>query len=333
MRNGAYGEWDEGPSVLADRVRAKARDMTTDKKNVEKSVREEKKAIKDYGRRAAAAASSELRQEYRRIQKDEGEHAASFQRESKKIAGFLDVLRRGLSNAGGALKPLAKEPALVAAVAAPLIGAGVNEISKHRAALRQAKAKAENYRTMMELTPRLRVHDQKEIGRIYNTLHNVNPMMGNDPLIAGAWIDNIMENKGVLGETSSHQQLLNAVKDLSGIRSQMSAALRNERGDTRPGSRVESFIAGMGKDVEKAMQGGIAIQAKQKSDELKALSKKEEERLDELRAGVKGEYNRRRAELDALQQQIQGYAQDLHKKASDPTEDELELFFKVAGIT
>lgn len=287
MRDDAY---DGVPSVF-DLVRGKAKGLT------EAQV---------YDRHARAA----------------GERADKKIKDKEKVAGLLDTLRRGLSGVGGALKPLAKEPALLAAVAAPLIGAGVAEVSKHRAALRQAKAKAENYRTMMELTPRLRIHDQKEIGRIYNTLHNVNPIMGNDPLIAGAWIDNIMENKGVLGETSSHQQLLNAVKDLSGIRSSLSQAIRNERGDTRPGSKVESFVAGVGKDVEKAIHGGLDAREKQ----FKKLMDDRTEQFMQIA-------HKERKDIQALRQQVQGYAQDVHSsskhaQASRP----LAQFLQITGI-
>jgi hypothetical protein len=248
---------------------------------------------------------------------------ASKKVDKEKVASFLDTLRRGLHSAGGALKPLAKEPALIAAIAAPLVGAGVNEVSKHREALRQAKAKADNYRTMMELTPRLRIHDQKEIGRIYNTLHNINPMMGNDPLIAGAWIDNIMENKGTLGETSSHQALLNAVKDLSGIRSSLSQAMRNERKDSTPGNKIEGLVSGVGKDVEKALHAGINAREKQ----VQKLMDDRTEKFMELA-------QKKRDELQALHRQVQSYAQDVHaqsKHAADETG--LALFFQAAGIT
>jgi hypothetical protein len=283
MRDDAY----EGVPSVFDLVRGKARGLT------------EAQVYKEHGRKA-------------------GEKA-----DAKKTASFLDSLRQGLSHVGGALKPLAKEPALLAAVAAPLVGAGVNEFSKHRAAVRQAKAKAENYRTMMELTPRLRVHDQKEIGRIYNTLHNINPVMGNDPLIAGAWIDNIMENKGALGDTSSHQQLLTAVKDLSGIRSSLSQAMRNERVDSGPGNKVEGFISGVGKDVEKAIHGGLDAREKQ----LKKLMDDRTEKFMEIA-------HKERKEIQELRKQVQGFAQDVHSQGKHAAaENGLALFFKAAGIT
>ena len=243
--------------------------------------------------------------------------------DQKKVAGFMDVLRRGLHGTGAALKPLVKEPALLAAVAAPLVGVGVNEISKHRAALRQAKAKAENYRTMMELHPRLRIHDQKEIGRIYNTLHNINPTMGNDPLIAGAWIDNIMEMKVPGQEGGSNQALLAAVKDLSGIRSSLSQALRNERQDSSPGNKLEGFITGVGRDVDKAIHGGLDAREKQ----FKKLMDERTEKFMEIA-------NKERKEIQALRQQVQSYAQDVHQGKHAAYDDTgLAQFFQVAGIT
>lgn len=342
MRDDAY----EGVPGVFDLVRAKARGLTekqvyaeharrageradrreglktaSERSDAIASLREELKAVRDYGERGASAKSPALKHEYKRIQADEREHADSFKKQVK-TASFMDVLRRGLHGAGAALKPLAKEPALLAAVAAPLVGVGVNEISKHRAAVRQAKAKAQNYRTMMELTPRLRIHDQQEIGRIYNTLHNINPVMGSDPLIAGAWIDNIMENKG-LGDTSSHQALLAAVKELSGIRSSLSQAMRYERQDASPGNKIEGFIAGVGKDVDKAMHQGLDAREKQ-------FKKLVDERTDKFMEIA----NKERKEIQAFRQQVQGYAQDVHQGKHAADEDAgLELFFRAAGIT
>lgn len=295
MRDDAY----EGVPSVFDLVRAKAKGMT------------EEQAYREHGRKVNEEASKKAK---------------------AKTAGFMDHLRKALGGVGGALKPLAKEPALVAAIAAPLVGAGFGELSKHRSAVRQAKAKAQNYRTMMELHPRLRIHDQQEIGRIYNTLHNVNPTMGSDPLVAGAWIDNIMENKGTLGEASSNQALLTAVKDLSGIRSSLSQALRNERGDSHPGGRAESFITGLGKDVEKAMHGGIAKKEEALKKRIEEETKTFNQHMDARTATFAERYARQRGELERMYQQVQDYAQDTHKKASDDS-NVLELFFQAAGIT
>lgn len=232
--------------------------------------------------------------------------------------GFLDTVKR-----------LGSEPAFLATLAAPLVGAGLGAANDYRKKLHEAKAKTVSYRRMMELNPRLKLHDQKEVGLIYDSLHNVNPMLARDPLVASAWVDNIMENK--IPGTDSHQSLLVAVKDLAGIRSSLSQALRNEKGDS--GKGVESFMMNAGRALESAQEKGLGRLVKQKNEEIERLF--DDERSHHLQHvwGEELKLDARDAELKHRETALQGYAQDLHghdKKSSAPTE--LEGLLSALGI-
>jgi hypothetical protein len=155
-------------------------------------------------------------------------------------------------------KNLFKDPAtavpLIGMLAAPLVGAGINAAAGAKQRRDSAKEKTVAFRSMLDLHPHLKTRDSGEVSRIYNSLHNANPLLARDPMVAGAWVDNIIESKGPGQET--HQQLLNAVKDLAGIRSNMATALRNESGRAGPGARFEKAIGELSGGIGKAYAGG-----------------------------------------------------------------------------
>ena len=120
--------------------------------------------------------------------------------------------------------------------------------------MRAAQAKTRGYKEMLDLHPHLKQRDQKELARIYTSIHNVNPMMAQDPMVAGALIDNIVESTQNVYQGKSHMALLETVKDLSGIRASISAARANERPKTPFGAafgKATEMLSGRMKEVDK----------------------------------------------------------------------------------
>lgn len=220
----------------------------------------------------------------------------------KKLAAAQVV--KIMSKTAGAWGNLLREPMFLTALAAPLIGAGIDAGSNYKRKLDAAKQKTQSYRTMLELHPHLKQRDPQEISRLYSSLHAAAPTMANDPLVAGAWVDNIIEQNGTFG--SSNQALLSSIKDLAGIRNNMSSAMRNEGGASTLGSRVERAIPEIGKGVERSMHNGIV------SAEEKMVARIDDER-------------------QAAQNSIRAYADDMHAHMQsregelNPTEAQREV--------
>lgn len=251
--------------------------------------------------------------------------------QTEKKAGFGDVLRSMFTNPATAI-PLASM------VAAPLVGAGINAAVRHKSTIDAAKEKTVAYRTMLDLHPHLKKRDSAEVSRIYNSLHNVNPVMARDPLVAGAWVDNIVESKDQFG--GSHQAVLNAVKDLSGIRSQMSQAIRSERGDVNAGQRFERLVTDFGSQIGKAYDYAERGAIEKGYAHLSAEVEKAEKELlarDQLLANKAKALNERTRELQKqdehlmnLAKQLEGYKSDLgEKQASD---QDLDRLFSDLGV-
>ena len=125
---------------------------------------------------------------------------------------------------------LMKDPGFWGPTAAVGAGVGLTHVQGAVERFQGARTKAKSYKEMLKLHPHLaKSRDAKQVRRLYNSLHNVNPTMGNDPLVAGAWVDNVLETQRSFGDEGSNQALLAAVKDLSGIRMQMSRARSDEQ--------------------------------------------------------------------------------------------------------
>lgn len=118
-------------------------------------------------------------------------------------------------------------PQFIASIAAPLAFAGTTLLQNRSIARRAMEEKAQGYRDMLATHPHLAQMDQAEVGRIYNSLHRASPGMAVDPVVAGAWVDNVVNNK--TPGMQSHQAILNAVRDLSGIEKNITDATRNRQ--------------------------------------------------------------------------------------------------------
>lgn len=128
----------------------------------------------------------------------------------------------------GGFGKLLKDPAFWAPTVALGMGAAAAAGMGHLEKVREAKAQSTAFKEMLDIHPQLKSgRDPKLVKRIYTSLHNVNPMMARDPMVAGAWVDTIMESGG-LDQGQSGRALLEGVKELAQIRSHLSQAQRGE---------------------------------------------------------------------------------------------------------
>lgn len=164
----------------------------------------------------------------------------------------------------GVFGKLLRDPHFWAPAVATGAGAVVTGAAMAVHKLTDAKAQAKNYKEMLDLHPQLKTRDPAMVRRIYSSLHNVNPMMARDPMVAGGWVDNIMESGGLEPRLMS-QALIEGVKDLAQIRSQMSQAAGRE------GSGARNIGAAVSRQIEHGF--GRARELEREIGEVGALKK------------------------------------------------------------
>lgn len=146
----------------------------------------------------------------------------------KKIADTLPQ-----AGAKAVVKAMFSNPAFISALAAPFVGIGVSALADRAGQHNQSKQLAQSYRTMLDYHPVLKKRDPVMVQRVFNSLKNVNPQLARDPMVAGAWVHNVIETGSELGPGSESQSLLKAVESLAGIRGQLAAANKNESDKSR----------------------------------------------------------------------------------------------------
>lgn len=148
-----------------------------------------------------------------------------------------------------AMRGMAKTPTFLAAMSAPLIGFAVGKGEDYVTSRRNARLKTDAFKEMLDIHPHLRERDPMEVTRIYNSLHNASPNMARDPMVAGAWVDEIIENK--TPGMNSHHALLNAVKDLTGIQKNVSDVERHQMTGARPvAGYLNRMLPQIGADID-----------------------------------------------------------------------------------
>jgi hypothetical protein len=182
---------------------------------------------------------------------------------------------------------------LTAAVAPAALALGASAIHGAVQRYQEGKEKAQAYSSMLALHPALKQRPETQVKQLFNSLSRVNPTMGNDPLVAGAWVDNILENNSSLGGSASNQALLVAVKDLAQIRSHITGAREKER-NMRPD--IGGFIGTSAKSVITGYQESV------RGDQLAAVNR-----------GVEALKSRE----DALAQREQRYGDTVRKRQVD----------------
>lgn len=145
--------------------------------------------------------------------------------------------------ADGVFGQLLSDPHFWAPTVAMGAGLAAGGIASVISKMTAARDQARSYKEMVNLHPTLQQRDGALVKRIYSSLHNVNPMMAKDPMVAGAWVDTIIESGG-LDAGQAGRALLEGVKDLAQIRSQVSQARKNESNvGHQVGSNVEKIVA------------------------------------------------------------------------------------------
>jgi hypothetical protein len=214
------------------------------------------------------------------------------------------------------------QPSTIAMLAAPLIGAGVGALELRHRASQAAVQKATAYREMMDLHPHLERRDPGEVNRIYNSLYNVSPTMAVDPMVAGAWVDNVIESKGV--GYNSHQGLLTAVKELSGIEHSV-AETRNARSATPFAQGTSKLVREMGGQFDKGGKKGLKGYLDQRSKEINDILDERNTAFDTARSNNNVIFKQRNAELAAREAALEAR----EKKSSS---SELGQLFDSLGI-
>jgi len=181
-----------------------------------------------------------------------------------------------------------RDPLFWGPLAAAGVGAGVSAAQNAIHRMREARERAASYKEMLELHPHLRKsRDPAQVQRLYRSLHNIAPVMAKDPLVAGAWVDNIVEQNQRFGD-QSNQALLASVKDMAGIRSSLSGALEKEQ-KMRPDLGAVTSGAALrmiGRAQELSQNHNEAMAWKAKAEELHSKGKILDNENQRLRQGL-----------------------------------------------
>lgn len=143
-----------------------------------------------------------------------------------------------------------KQPAVIASIAAPFVGFGIGQAEGMFRRRRMEQQKTDSYKQMLSLHPHLQQRDPGEVSRIFNSIHNVSPTMARDPMVAGAWVDNVIENR--VPGMNSYQGLLNASKDLSQVEKFVTDARKIRKEPGPLGRLAAGATEGIGRGMQNA---------------------------------------------------------------------------------
>jgi hypothetical protein len=215
-----------------------------------------------------------------------------------------------------------RSPQFLAAVGAPLAMVGATMAQQHYRNKEETQLKAHAFREMIDLHPHFKNRDQMEVARIYNSLHRASPGMAKDPLVAGAYVDNIIENK--TPGMNSHQAVLNAVKDLSLIEKNVTDAAGN-RARQSPlnwGSLAETSVRGLADAYHTGRMNSIQAAIAEGEANIKAREERhnanvEKGQLYAERFSIKGdrralELKQQEEEILKRREKLEAHEQQLH---------------------
>ncbi len=148
-----------------------------------------------------------------------------------KAASFQKVSSSWLSGILGTARKAVTHPVVGATIATTAIPLLAQAVGSHIQGRRDAKSKAESFRTMIGMHRGLKNYDPIMVSRVYNSIHNVNPMMANDPLVAGSLVENVLNSGDIMQSAGvGNLALIATIKDLASVRNQVSGSSRNEAG-------------------------------------------------------------------------------------------------------
>lgn len=85
-----------------------------------------------------------------------------------------------------------KSMGMIAAVALPVVTSSVGVATHLYDKMTEASRKAQAFKGMLSENPHLQAHDQVVVQRYFNTLHNLNPQLANDPTVAASFVNNLV---------------------------------------------------------------------------------------------------------------------------------------------
>lgn len=216
------------------------------------------------------------------------------------------------------LREAIKQPAFLGMLAAPFVTMGVNTIERRRNEHAAVEGKAKAYKEMLTLHPHLRKRtDGAEVARIYNSIYNASPHMARDPLVAGAWVDNVLENKHP--GMNSHQALLNAVKDLSGVEKHVGENQQRQRQLSGTGAMLGTYAKDFGAGITNAQKNNVGAYFDRENTKLQDAVKGYRTKEDDLNKRVAhgqqfGAHLKQREEAVAQREAaVNAYLQDLER--------------------
>lgn len=124
---------------------------------------------------------------------------ALYKEAMEKVAGFRDVMGRAFSkeNLGKALERSVEYAPIpiLAGIGGGLVG-GAADIGRAGArSLRDMYGKSRAYKAMMEENPQLSEADPNMTEKAFSTLYRFNPAYAKDPLVAGTFVKNVIEQE------------------------------------------------------------------------------------------------------------------------------------------
>jgi len=178
---------------------------------------------------------------------------ALYKEAVEKLSGPLDALKKVFSREGmenAATRTLEYAPyALATAGAGALMGGAVEAGRSGIQALRNSIDKSKAYRSMLEENPQLANNDPNITEKAFNTLYRFNPHYAKDPLVAGTFVKNIVDQERLdIGTVSNLVSAHKAIQESKGRGPGMSeffmkAMQGGMKGGGKPGGDGEESAA------------------------------------------------------------------------------------------
>lgn len=180
------------------------------------------------------------------------------------------------------VKDMVKQPTFLAAMAAPVAGLAIGRGERWLQERRAGQQKIIAYKEMLDLHPHLRDRDPMQVQRVFNSLHNVSPNMARDPLVAGAWVDEVIELK--TPSENSYHAILSRVKDFSGVQSNVLSNEKAMRFDTPVANFTEDAIHGGARWYEDIKKKSLEQDFRNKKEHVRKMVEAAHRRIDESNA-------------------------------------------------
>lgn len=165
-----------------------------------------------------------------------------------------------------------KDPAVVAAVAAPVAGIAADAAYSGIKNLIGAQQKSRAFKSMLSENPHLKNQDARDTQRYFNTLWSTNPEMAKDPIVAGAFVH---QQHGSGDESFPHRGILAGASDMAKMRADLIRGHRPSQVGSRTEQAVGRFIGAMGQARERDLEEREKMFDRQVSKTIRGLEQRE----------------------------------------------------------